>query len=230
MDAAVEMPARVLSQLGGPPGWRPRRQPEVGCLVSPSCPSPHRLPSRPQEVDGRPKGHARDGSGRRDRSCRHRRAAPAKGYTVGDPQPELAPFSLGAAGGGTGSGAVLPDGTLVLASLSATGTSAVVCTLHPGGRQCASTATLGAYTSARARTTSPVCPRCSPQAVPTWRWWWRTAAPSRFSPALAGPSCSTAPMTAGPSPVRSRPASSKVSARPPSLMTSSSSPRRRPRP
>jgi len=72
--------------------------------------------------------------------------APAKGYTVGDPQPELAPFSLGAAGGGTGSGAVLPDGTLVLASLSATGTSAVVCTLHPGGRQCASTATLGAYT------------------------------------------------------------------------------------
>src|ERR1700739_2003251 len=55
-------------------------------------------------------------------------AAPAGG-TVGDPQPELAPFSVGPAGG-SGSGAVLPDGTLILAATSASGTSVHVCEIH----------------------------------------------------------------------------------------------------
>jgi hypothetical protein len=72
-------------------------------------------------------------------------AALAAGGTVGDPQPELALFNVGTAGGGRGSGAVLPDGTLVLASSPKSGTTAVVCMLHPGDRQCASTATLSAH-------------------------------------------------------------------------------------
>jgi hypothetical protein len=70
-------------------------------------------------------------------------AAPAGG-TIGDPQPELAPFSVGPAGG-SGSGTVLPDGTLVLAATSASGTSIHVCELHPGARACANTVTLAAY-------------------------------------------------------------------------------------
>jgi hypothetical protein len=69
----------------------------------------------------------------------------ANSITVGSPQPELAPFGVGAGGGGPGSGAVLPDGTLVLASLSGTGTTTVVCTMAPGARRCASSATLTAY-------------------------------------------------------------------------------------
>ncbi|MFZ2057053.1 MAG: hypothetical protein WAV54_06565 [Acidimicrobiales bacterium] len=71
--------------------------------------------------------------------------ASARSYTVGDPQPELALFNVGAAGGGSGSGVVLPDGTLVLVSPSHSGTTAAVCRLHPGNRRCASTATLKAY-------------------------------------------------------------------------------------
>jgi len=70
-------------------------------------------------------------------------AAPAGG-TLGDPQPELAPFSVGPAGG-SGSGAVLPGGTLVLAATSASGTSIHVCELRPGARACATTVTLAAY-------------------------------------------------------------------------------------
>jgi hypothetical protein len=64
---------------------------------------------------------------------------------VGDPQPELTPFGLAGAGSGPGSGAVLPDGTIVLASLSPTGTMAVVCVLSPGERGCTSRTTLRAY-------------------------------------------------------------------------------------
>ena len=75
-------------------------------------------------------------------------AASTKGYTQGDPQPELTPFKVGNAGGGAGSGAVLSDGTFVLVSLSETATTAVVCTIHPGAAGCASTATLSAYAAA----------------------------------------------------------------------------------
>lgn len=69
----------------------------------------------------------------------------ASTITVGDPQPELAPFSIAPVETGNGSGAALADGTLVLASLSKTGTTAMVCVLQPGDRRCASTATLSAY-------------------------------------------------------------------------------------
>jgi len=68
----------------------------------------------------------------------------AASYTVGDPQPELAQFHVGATGG-TGTGAVLSDGTLVLASPSANDESINVCGLHPGNRACAWTAVLRAY-------------------------------------------------------------------------------------
>ena len=69
--------------------------------------------------------------------------AVAGGGTVGDPQPELTHFRVGASGG-NGSGAVLPNGNLVLATPSKTATTITVCVLHPGGRSCASTATLSA--------------------------------------------------------------------------------------
>jgi hypothetical protein len=72
-------------------------------------------------------------------------SASVRSLTVGEPQPELALFSVGASAGGTGSGAVLPDGTAVLASLSSDGSAAVVCRLAPGARRCVSTATLSAY-------------------------------------------------------------------------------------
>jgi len=78
-------------------------------------------------------------------------AASAKGYTTGDPQPELAPFNVGTEGGGAGSGAVLADGTSVLVSLAKSGASAVVCTIHPGERGCASTTSLSAYALGGAR-------------------------------------------------------------------------------
>ena len=68
----------------------------------------------------------------------------ASGGQVGDPQPELAQFKVGASGG-IGSGAVLPNGNLVLATPSTAATAITVCVLHPGGRSCASTATLHAY-------------------------------------------------------------------------------------
>ncbi|HEV3212173.1 MAG TPA: hypothetical protein VGZ03_02130 [Acidimicrobiales bacterium] len=67
----------------------------------------------------------------------------AGGGTVGDPQPELAQFRVGSTGG-NGTGAVLPNGNLVLATPSKSGTTIAVCVLHPGGRSCASTATLSA--------------------------------------------------------------------------------------
>jgi hypothetical protein len=67
-------------------------------------------------------------------------AAPTGG-TVGDPQPELAQFKVGATSG-DGTGIVLGNGTLVLAFASTSGNKLTVCTLHPGGRSCASTATL----------------------------------------------------------------------------------------
>lgn len=68
----------------------------------------------------------------------------AGGGTVGEPQPELAPFHPGATGGG-GSGAVLPDGNLVLASPTRSATSITVCLLHPGSRACVSSVALRAY-------------------------------------------------------------------------------------
>jgi hypothetical protein len=71
-------------------------------------------------------------------------AAPTGG-TVGDPQPELAQFKVGSSSG-DGSGTVLADGTLVLAFESASGNKVTVCVLHPGGRSCASTATLSPET------------------------------------------------------------------------------------
>ena len=70
-------------------------------------------------------------------------AAPAGG-TIGDPQPELAQFSVGGAGQ-NGSGIVLANGNLVLASISNSGKTINVCLLHPGGRKCASTVSLRAH-------------------------------------------------------------------------------------
>lgn len=70
----------------------------------------------------------------------------AGGGIKGDPQPELNQFPIGNPGGGAGTGAVLPDGNLVLAAPSSSGTSIHVCVLHPGSRACVSTATLDAYT------------------------------------------------------------------------------------
>jgi hypothetical protein len=66
----------------------------------------------------------------------------AKG-TVGDPQPELAQFKVGGAGQ-SGSGAVLPNGELVLASISKNGGTINVCLLNPGSRKCNSSVSLGA--------------------------------------------------------------------------------------
>jgi hypothetical protein len=71
----------------------------------------------------------------------------AGGGTAGAPQPELAQFKVGSAttGSGDGTGAVLPDGTILLASLSNSGKTISVCRLILGGRSCASTAVLSAY-------------------------------------------------------------------------------------
>ncbi|MGO9197921.1 MAG: hypothetical protein ACLQK4_12445 [Acidimicrobiales bacterium] len=69
----------------------------------------------------------------------------AGGGQKNEPQPELAPFKVGAAGGGMGSGALLANGNIVLASPSESGSTATVCVVHPGARDCASTATLHAY-------------------------------------------------------------------------------------
>jgi hypothetical protein len=71
-------------------------------------------------------------------------AAPAGG-TVGSPQPELAQFRVGPADG-LGGGTALPDGTIVLASVSASSDSTInVCALHPGNRKCAYTVALHAH-------------------------------------------------------------------------------------
>jgi hypothetical protein len=63
---------------------------------------------------------------------------------VGDPQPELTQFTTGTVGG-LGTGTVLPNGELVLAAASKSATTIGVCVLHPGGRTCASRATLQAH-------------------------------------------------------------------------------------
>jgi hypothetical protein len=68
----------------------------------------------------------------------------AGGGTVGDPQPELAKFSVGASGG-MGTGTILPDNTIVLASPSKSGTTINVCTLRPTSRSCVGKVTLQAY-------------------------------------------------------------------------------------
>lgn len=70
----------------------------------------------------------------------------ADGGVKGDPQPELSLFSIGNPGGGAGTGVVLPDGNLVVATPSSSGATIHVCVLHPGSRACVSTATLAAYT------------------------------------------------------------------------------------
>jgi hypothetical protein len=69
-------------------------------------------------------------------------AKPAGG-TVGDPQPELAQFRVGGFGQ-SGSGVVMSNGDLVLASISKSGTAINVCLLDPGARKCDSTLTLSA--------------------------------------------------------------------------------------
>jgi len=67
----------------------------------------------------------------------------AGGGQRGEPQPELAQFRVGPSGGG-GSGAVVANGDLVLASPSKSATTIAVCVLRPGGRACATSATLRA--------------------------------------------------------------------------------------
>lgn len=60
---------------------------------------------------------------------------------VGNPQPELAQFTVSATSDGLGGGAALPDGNLVLVWQSSA-TSLRACTLHPGSRKCVTAATL----------------------------------------------------------------------------------------
>ena len=82
-------------------------------------------------------------------------AAPASagGGVIGTPQPELAPFHVVLSGGGSGSGAVLPNGDLVIATPITTGKAISVCLLVPGGRSCAATAMLRAFRSGAAQDT-----------------------------------------------------------------------------
>lgn len=68
-------------------------------------------------------------------------AALAGGGVVGNPQPELAQFTVSAADVAAGGGTVLPDGNLVLA-FPISDTAFRVCMLHPGSRSCVSMATL----------------------------------------------------------------------------------------
>lgn len=70
----------------------------------------------------------------------------AGGGERGDPQPELDQFGIGNVDGGSGTGAVLPDGDLVIATPSSSGTTIDVCVLHPGSRACVHTTVLHAYT------------------------------------------------------------------------------------
>ena len=139
-----------------PPG--PRRQPPAGCLRSrraqlvAAFPVGRELPADRETLTLA----ARSGGARGIPSFANRTVLPSvmlsvclataavvagsgasasvRSLTVGEPQPELALFSAGAAAGGTGSGAFLPDGTAVLASLSSNGSAAVVCRLGPGVR------------------------------------------------------------------------------------------------
>src|SRR5579872_1770472 len=61
------------------------------------------------------------------------------------PQPEMFAFTLTSAAAGLGSGTVLPDGTLVVASIYSNGGKIEVCRMHPGDRSCASMAVLHPY-------------------------------------------------------------------------------------
>jgi hypothetical protein len=63
---------------------------------------------------------------------------------VGDPQPELAQFTVGGASG-PGSGTVLANGDVVLAAPSASASTIAVCVLHPGARACTARVTLHAH-------------------------------------------------------------------------------------
>jgi hypothetical protein len=63
---------------------------------------------------------------------------------VGDPQPELAQFTVGSTGG-LGTGTVVAGGQLVLASPSKSGTTIGVCVLRPGARACTHRITLHAH-------------------------------------------------------------------------------------
>jgi hypothetical protein len=69
-------------------------------------------------------------------------ASPAAGVK-GDPQPEAAPFAIGASSYGGGSAAMEPNGTLVVARGNASGNGTIiVCVLDRGARKCASSVTL----------------------------------------------------------------------------------------
>jgi hypothetical protein len=75
-------------------------------------------------------------------------AAPAlarpAGGTVGDPQPELAQFRTGPAGG-PGSAGMLANASIVLASLTPSGAAINACVVALGGRSCAHLVTLHAH-------------------------------------------------------------------------------------
>ncbi len=63
----------------------------------------------------------------------------------GDPQPELAQFTIGSHGS-DGTGVVMSDGTIVVASQTGKERGEItVCRMKPGARKCESTATLLAY-------------------------------------------------------------------------------------
>ena len=68
------------------------------------------------------------------------------GPTVGNPQPELVKFPVGAIGG-AGSGAILASNNVVLASPSSSGTAINVCVLTPAARSCVRHVTLQALRS-----------------------------------------------------------------------------------
>jgi hypothetical protein len=61
------------------------------------------------------------------------------------PQPEMNAFTVSNASADSGSGQVLPDGTLVVASIANSRTKINVCTMHPGDRSCATTWNLNSY-------------------------------------------------------------------------------------
>lgn len=67
------------------------------------------------------------------------------GGIVGDPQPELANFVVGAAGGSFGSAAALSGGEFVLASPSSSGATISVCSLPHGARACQHVVVLHAH-------------------------------------------------------------------------------------
>jgi hypothetical protein len=68
----------------------------------------------------------------------------AGGGTVGNPQPELVKFKVGSTGG-IGSGTILPNNVIVLASPTTSGTAINVCVLTPPARACVAKVALQAY-------------------------------------------------------------------------------------